>query len=71
MNNLPLQDIIDKFENCFTHGELRKYIAQLLLDVRYANAYVNEAWEVVYPNPAERLHYMKIASESKPFIPFE
>ena len=71
MNNLPLQDIIDKFENCFTHGELRKYIAQLLLDVRYANAYVNEAWEVVYPNPVERLHYMKMASESKSFIPFE
>lgn len=71
MNNLPLQDIIDKFENCFTHGELRKYIAQLLLDVRYANAYLSEAWEVVYPNPAERLYYMKMASESKPFIPFE
>lgn len=71
MNNLPLQDIIDKFESCFTHGELRKYIAQLLLDVRYANAYVNEAWEVVYPNPAERLHYIEIASDSKSFIPFE
>lgn len=71
MNDLPLQDIIDKFESCFTHGELRKYIAQLLLDVRYANAYLNEAWEVVYPNPAERLHYMKIASDSKSFITFE
>lgn len=71
MSDHPLQEIIDKFENCSTHRELRKYIAQLILDVRYSDTYLDEAWEVIYPNPAERFHYMKVATTSKSFIPFE
>lgn len=68
MNNLPLQTIIDKIESLYTQGELRKYLAQLILDVKYANDYLPEAWEVVYPNPAERLHYSKLAEEGKSFV---
>ena len=71
MSKIPLQDIIDKIESFYTQGELRNYLAQLFLDVRYANAYIGEAWEIAYPNPEERLHYIKIASGEKEFIPFE
>lgn len=70
MSTAPLQTIIDDIEKMYTHGELRKYLAQLLLDVKYANAYLPEAWEVVYPNPAERLHYMKITENGEPFVTY-
>ena len=68
MNNTPLQTIIDKIEECYTQGELQKYLAQLILDVKYANEYLPEAWEVVYPNPVERMHYSRLAEEGKSFI---
>ena len=68
MSNIPLQTIIDKIEECHTQGELRKYLAQLILDVKYVNDYLLEAWEVVYPNPVERMHYSRIAEEGKSFV---
>ena len=60
-----MDNLIDSIEKCFTRGELRKLLAQTILDVRYAGAYVGEAWWVTYPNPVERNHYMELAEASR------
>ena len=63
-DNLPLQKVIESIEACMTERELRKYLADLILDVKYSNTHLEEAWEVVVPNPVERARYMKTASYS-------
>lgn len=60
-----MDNLIDSIENCFTRGELRRLLAQAVLDVRYAGAYVGEAWQVTYPNPTEMQHYMELAEASR------
>ena len=60
-----MDNLIDSIEKCFTRGELRKLLAQTVLDVRYAGAYVGEAWQVTYPNPVEMHHYMELAEASR------
>jgi hypothetical protein len=62
--NLPLQKVIEKIEACMTEHELRKYLADLILDVKYSNTYLEEAWEVAVPNPVERNRYMEVAQHS-------
>ena len=60
-----MDNLIDSIEKCFTRGELRKLLAQTILDVRYAGAYVGEAWQVTYPNPEARQIYMELAEASR------
>lgn len=60
-----MDNLIDSIEKCWARGELRKLLAQTVLDVRYAGAYVGEAWQVTYPNPAVRHHYMELAEASR------
>jgi hypothetical protein len=60
-----MDNLIDSIEKCWTRGELRKLLAQTVLDVRYAGAYVGEAWQVAYPNPEVRHHYMELAEASR------
>lgn len=63
-DNLPLQKVIEKIEACMTERELRNYLADLILDVKYSNTYLEEAWEVAVPNPVERNRYMEVAQHS-------
>ena len=63
-DNLPLQKVIEKIEACMTEHELRKYLADLILDAKYSNTYLEEAWEVAVPNPVERNRYMEVAQHS-------
>ena len=63
-DNLPLQKVIEKIEACVTERELRKYLADLILDVKYSNTYLEEAWEVAVPNPVERNRYIEVAQHS-------
>lgn len=60
-----MDNLIDSIEKCFTRGELRKLLAQTVLDIRYAGAYVGEAWQAMYPNPTVRHHYMELAEASR------
>jgi hypothetical protein len=60
-----MDNLIDSIDKCFTRGELRRLLAQTILDVRYAGAYVGEAWQVTYPNPAVRHIYMELAEASR------
>lgn len=60
-----MDKLIDSIDECLTRGELRKLLARTVLDVRYAGAYVGEAWQVTYPNPVVRHHYMELAEASR------
>lgn len=47
-----------------TEHELRNYLADLILDAKYSNTYLEEAWEVAVPNPVERNRYMEVDQHS-------
>lgn len=63
MNNLD--NVIINIESIFSRKELRKFIANLILDSRYEGTHVEEAWETVMPNPVDKNYYMERAEQSR------